>query len=91
MGVERETSSSGVVWEDPPPPHAGDSGPLAAALRARPGEWAVVYPAAKSQAAAPAIRRGMGSWAPAGSFEAISRSNEDGTFRVYARFVGESA
>lgn len=64
----------------------------AAALRERPGEWAVIKTTPTSQAARSAathIRTGLlAAYRPARSFEATSRTVE-GEHRVYARFVGQ--
>lgn len=64
---------------------------IAAALADRPGEWAIVKEA-KTQSAANAaafqIKTGrISSYAPAGTYEAVSRT-VDGKHRVYARYVG---
>jgi hypothetical protein len=63
----------------------------AAALRERPGEWAMVRTAATSNAARSAasqIREGrLTAYRPAGEFDATSRT-VGGEFRVYARYVG---
>ncbi|WP_413800117.1 hypothetical protein [Streptomyces iranensis] len=69
---------------------------IAAALKERPGEWAVVQrsvSAAGAGSTAQAIRTAkLAAYAPAGSFEAVSRTvkgeNGDGEHRIYARFVG---
>lgn len=63
----------------------------AAALRERPGEWALIRTTSTSQAARSAahqIREGrINAYLPAGDFDAVSRSAA-GEFRVFARFVG---
>jgi Tfp pilus assembly protein FimV len=62
---------------------------IAAALRERPGEWAMVSTQA-SPSAAGYIRHAKGaSYAPAGSFEATARKN-DKKWDIYARYVGEN-
>ena len=88
-----------IVWEAPPPSRQGQGGgrpsrmdPLAAALRTRPGEWALAYQCEASNVASRrmyGITRGIAaSFRPAGAFEATSRK-VDGEYRVYARYVGE--
>lgn len=88
-----------IRWE-PPPPH-GNTGkrrgkpykyqPIADALRAKPGEWAV---AAEGIGTGPAggltnrIKAGWTCFAPAGAFEAVCRGPANGTATVYARYVG---
>ncbi|MEU3851785.1 hypothetical protein [Streptomyces sp. NPDC029554] len=67
------------------------AGEVAAALKARPGQWAVVRTVpARTTAATSAYNIRVAksaAYAPAGSFEAVSRS-VDGEYRVYARYVG---
>ncbi len=95
-------------WETPPPPRGGrapgsrSTRPhrytrLAAALRRRPRDWAVVaeFPnprdAVQHNASnlATAIRSGQTlAWSPAGTFEATIRRAGDTTV-VYARYLGE--
>lgn len=77
-----------------PPPQATTGSrhaEIAAALKQRPGEWAVVRrtdTANKSGAAAQAIRSGrLRAYAPTGAYEAVART-VDGEHRVYARYVG---
>jgi hypothetical protein len=56
------------------------------------GEWAVIREGETQRAASSLqsrVRLGLGDWAPRGSFEGRSAKAEDGTFRVYARYVGE--
>lgn len=84
-----------IAWEEPPPANHGrgpSHEPLAAALRAKPGEWAHVLTydtSATSAMTAGHIRRGVGvAWRPAGAYEAASRK-VNGENRVYARYVGE--
>lgn len=71
-----------------------DHATVAAALRAQPGEWAVVgaYGSAGSAAAmAHSIRRArIKAYAPARGFEAAKRT-VDGEHRVYARYVGDAS
>jgi hypothetical protein len=61
-------------------------------MRNRPGAWAVIgaYSTVNSSSSmAYAIRKGnLSAYAPAGSFESVSR-NVDGEHLVYARYVGQ--
>lgn len=89
-------------WEAPPPDARGKAGPktraarrdyrgIAAALRRRPGEWAVIAEVPYVGGANIAHRINWGSgecWRPAGTFEATCRY-VGGTTVVYARFLGE--
>lgn len=86
-------------WEAPPERHgnAAPAKPLkyqAAAdqLRAKPGEWAVLAEGKTPSSAgglAARIRRGVGAFAPAGSFEARQIGPASGSVsKVYARYVG---
>ena len=84
-----------VRWEDPPP--HGLSGmskysATAAALRKRPGKWALVVEGLKTSTAgslAYQIRKGREPFAPAASFESRCVGAAGGTdARVYARYVG---
>lgn len=82
-------------FEEPPADgRAGrgyDHGAAAAAMRERPGAWALIRTTQTSQAARSAanlIRNGrLAAYLPAGSFEAMSRT-VNGEFRIYARYVG---
>ena len=84
-----------VRWETPPVSKSGRAKDgryayIADALRANPGEWAVVAEQV-TPTLAYHIKKGMVSgFAPAGSFEATSRRTSNKTKRVtvYARFVG---
>ena len=90
---------SGVLrWEEPPnrrQSKAARWASVAAELRARPGEWAVIEETGTNTTTASTvqyIKKGDGPFAPIGAFEAISRS-ERGENRliktqVYARYVG---
>ncbi|MFF0744191.1 hypothetical protein ACFYVL_27710 [Streptomyces sp. NPDC004111] len=81
------------------PPPAGKNTKhhrAATALRGRPEEWGVVLRSASPAAAASAaqsIRTArLAAYAPAGSFQAIARTIDEGKteHRVYARYVGGS-
>lgn len=87
-----------IRWEDPPAHgnlkgvDGGAYGPIAMALRARPGDWAVILEGITAGTAGPLvgrIRNGYGPFAPKGDFEAMSRI-KDGQRNVYARYVGGS-
>lgn len=84
---------TGVLsWEEPPPPRRGA---LSVApewmeeVRARPGAWALVQTGNRDVEKLPAaIRGGRGVYAPAGSWEAVSRKSGN-EFRLYVRYVGQ--
>ena len=97
MSVLTHTTSA-LRWEDPPahrrtgPRKPGqDWIPIAAALRANPGRWAIVnVESNRSDAAQTANRISSGriqSFYPVGRFEAVART-VDGECRVYARYTG---
>lgn len=93
-----------ITFEDPPPngrEARASHAIVAAQLREKPGQWALVDRRstarnAASTAYAIAHARGMRHYAPEGAFEAMSRTvhikNPDGTrrteYRVYSRYVG---
>lgn len=60
---------------------------IAEALRANPGEWALVAEAAKNDGLAVRIRTGKAKSFAEGIWEATSRSNDDGSVDIYARYV----
>jgi hypothetical protein len=85
-----------IRWEEPPAEHGNAKAELetiANALRARPGEWAVVAEDKTSGSAtafAFRIRTGSGPFAPARHFEARAIGPAQGSSsKVYARYVGE--
>ena len=90
-----------IRWEDPPAEHGNARPkpskyqPIADALRARPGEWAVVTERRTPGSAggfAAHIRTGGTPFGPAGQFEAKTIGPAQGsTCKVYARFVGGEA
>lgn len=63
-------------------------------LRSRPGDWGVIVESGYSEATGlvSAIKRGKGPFAPAGAFDAASRTVTDArgskVVRAYARYVG---
>ncbi|MGE9695936.1 hypothetical protein [Streptomyces sp. CH6] len=71
---------------------------IAARLRARPGEWALIRTKtgerrraqSAAQSYARTIRTGGLRAYPAGQFEARARTDESGTTHVYARYVGDA-
>ncbi|WP_043470968.1 hypothetical protein [Kitasatospora sp. MBT66] len=86
------TAAQVVEFLGPPPPAETKHSRIASALRARPGEWAVVHRAdtvTRAASAAQAIRSAkLAAYGPAGAFQAVSRT-VDTEHRVYARFVGD--
>lgn len=86
-----------IRWEDPPPvssripgrPTVADWWTIAAQLRDRPKEWAVVCEGTLSESYPARIRQGIiAAFKPAGSFDAVAR-NASGVYLLYARYVGE--
>lgn len=91
-----------IRWEAPPPrtrhddparpqPHSKHAA-LAADLRGRPGEWALVLIASKGSATSIAntINNGIiAEFRPSGTFEAVTRSVGAGRYHAYARYLGE--
>lgn len=84
-----------IIFEEPPASRRRGANvsyqDATATLKSRPGEWAIVRIAPTGNSAdstAHQIRVGiLKSFRPAGHFDAVSRVI-DGTFRVYARYVG---
>ena len=86
-----------IRFEEPPADSRSSgqypsNGEVVAALKARPGEWALIRTVSSVSSAtstAYQIRSArLSAFAPAGSFEAVSRTT-NGEYRVYARYVGE--
>jgi hypothetical protein len=94
MTTERNTMEE-IEWEEPPPAKSraypkGVYVDIAKALRQNPGKWAIVRRDGQGNLAI-FIRRGqVKGFAPAGSFEAVSRANGlgRGHATIYARYVG---
>jgi hypothetical protein len=100
--VQPEPGQPGVIrWEEPPPSDTRGGPtrynplskylPLAAELRRRPGDWALVYEGVKSHATSLAniIRYGIGgAFIPGGDYEAVTRTRDRVT-RTYARYLGD--
>ena len=85
---------SGVIrWEEPPRQTQGpvhNWAAIAAALQARPGEWALIAVCetrATAGTTAKYVRESFYEPLKTGQYEAKSRT-VDGEFRVYARYVG---
>ena len=82
-----------IKWQAPPRSATRavvDWAPIAAALRSRPGEWALVRQNAPHSTDGNSIKTGrLAAFRPAGSFEARTHTVGAGRFDVYARFVGE--
>lgn len=83
-----------IEFKTPPPSKTGiEPGAkhrdIAAALKARPNEWALILPD-RSASTVQAITSGRNAaFQPPGSFEAVSRSRKNGRADIYARYVGE--
>jgi len=86
----------GFIWGTPPGlerrPHT-DHGPLVAAMKSKPGQWAMVGSEYASPASASSMANSIrvalsSTWAPRGSFEAVSRK-QGAKYTVWARYVGE--
>jgi hypothetical protein len=85
--------------EAPPAPRSGPRSKtrrpkhysIARQLKARPGEWALIF--RDRTVSTPGVIRkgGMVAFRPAGAFEAVSRSNGKGKVDVYAKYVGTPA
>lgn len=82
---------SDIKWEDPPSNSRGRGSTkwrdIFAALRSRPGNWALVHPDASASLAAD-IKNGRLGGAERGEFEARSVITNKKRARIYARYVG---
>jgi hypothetical protein len=81
-----------IRWEAPPKRavQSGKYEAIAKALKANPGEWAIVSDNAPASYAV-SIKKGLLiGFVPAGSFEATTRKNSNRNKRVtvYARYIG---
>lgn len=80
-----------IKWQDPPPSKRvyrhEHWQTVFAALRQRPGTWALVEEGANAGTGS-LIKNGRYSGTEAGEFDAVVRSRPDGKFDVYARYVG---
>lgn len=82
--------SNEIRFEPLPESARADLSAIANQLRARPGEWAHIGTRASAGSArqgAYQVRGRNEAFAPAGAFEAASRT-VDGEHRIYARYVG---
>lgn len=82
-----------IEWGDPPPPNDNPNGirswaVVAVELKANPGRWGLIETAGNVSLAA-RINAGKAWWAPAGTYEAVSRLI-GGQLHVWARYVGEA-
>lgn len=84
-----------IKWEEPPLANNTNKkrtrwSDVAEQLRAKPGSWALVSEAVKYSVTTTYINKGrITAFEPAGAYEATSRKRPDGSFDVYARYVGE--
>ena len=92
------TANPDISWEAPPEPaggaKAGVWSPIAAAVKKRPGQWAKVRTYSGSASArniASHINKGRIAAFDGGGYEATSRTNHDGTYSIYLRYVGGEA
>lgn len=79
-----------IKWENPPTSRVGKGkhNDFAAALRARPGEWALLSDDTASQTVTAVNTGRTTSFAPRGSFEAQGQSVGPNRSRVWVRYVG---
>ena len=85
-----------LTWEDPPLSRRGapstDWHAIAATLRTRPNEWALIVQKSRYSSSSSFIASGrINAFRPGGTFQGRSAKNDDGTFRIYARYVGEQS
>ena len=83
--------TAGIKWQEPPAERRGRApwDEIAEALRGRPGAWALVGENIDASQATRIKKGGLSAFAPAGSFEAVTRKNEGDKHDIYARYVGE--
>ncbi|MGC0143186.1 hypothetical protein [Pseudactinotalea sp. Z1732] len=94
--TDRTITPADLVWENPPErkQDAGIYAAVAAALKAKPGQWAVLRTfksASKRRAWSFASVINSGKLVdfrntPGGGFEATARTSDDGSVRVYVRY-----
>lgn len=85
---------SPAVWETPPSARKPrtDWSKTADQLREKPGDWLRIQENSKSAGLTFHIKTGrLKAFRPSGEFQARSTKNTDGTYNIYARFVGEDA
>ena len=82
-----------ITWDDPGPGKARKGSkwdPIAAQLKARPGEWACIGRNIQTSMVTAIRRGGIKCFAPAGSFEVVTRNHtERWRADIYVRYVGE--
>jgi hypothetical protein len=82
-----------IEWEEPEPiaPRKGSRwDPVAAALKARPGQWACIGRNIQTSIVYDINKGVLKCWRPAGAFEAVSRNHSQRwQADVYVRYVGE--
>lgn len=84
---------SGIVWEDPPDSYPrGGAAPRYAdffeSIRKMPGRWAVWPNPVQSPTLTTNIKNGKYSGTEAGEFDATIRKQDDGTYKMWVRYVG---
>lgn len=87
---------SEIQWEQPPPENRGRRAgskwdDFAAALRSRPGEWALMTDSGDNSMVNRVKKGAPSAFQPEGSFEATGRK-QPGTsrYKVWARYIGEN-
>ena len=89
------TETSSLVSFEAPPTSSGGrveserNREIARTLREKPGEWAKIAEGVSNDGLAVRIRSGKAKSFREGIWEATSRTNEEGTVDIYARFMGD--
>lgn len=83
-------------WSDPPTQTRGRAvsekwQAVADELRSHPGQWAKIAENASPSIASSINKGGYRSFRPKGSFQAVSRSDGENGFNVWAVYVGEQS
>lgn len=91
---DKKNETPTITWEEPPPSQRGRKlsprlAAIADALKARPNEWAKVSEGETNDGLATSIRRGRAVAFRDGKYEARSAKQEDRTYTIYARYLGE--
>lgn len=73
-----------IVWEDPPPARSDRYGEALATLKANPGKWARLRGVSKFFAYS--LRKGNIKGINADEYDAITRTEADGTITTWARY-----
>lgn len=87
--------ANGIVWEDPPEVlRANSKGnekhrAFFHALRVNPGRWAIVPTIYSGSSSASAIKNFKKTYGP--GYEYTARKQDDGTARLYVRYVGDAS